>query len=118
MTDLSTLSADIHNNTLGAYLRRLWDAARAAGQAHGIWRPELGRFVTMEELEAMQARQLGVIHVDIISFFKPGDPAPSGYNEWHEWAKVQCKAGLRQSQCPTCNRWYFPQEKHNCEAQR
>ena len=116
MTDLTTLSADVHNNTLGAYLRQLWDA-RTNGQTHGIWRPRLGRFVTMEELVEMQAKQSRVIHVDIIPFFKPGDPAPSGYNEWHEWAEVQCKAGLRQSQCSTCNRWYFPHEKHNCEEQ-
>lgn len=54
MTDLSTLSADPANNTLGAYLRQLWDAARAAGQGHGIWRTELGRFVTMEELQKME----------------------------------------------------------------
>jgi len=54
MTDLSTLSADPGNNTLGAHLRRLWDAARATGQGHGIWRPELGRFVTMEELREME----------------------------------------------------------------
>ncbi len=53
MTDLTTLSADVHNNTLGAHLRRLWDAARAAGQGHGIWRMDLGRFVTMEELKEM-----------------------------------------------------------------
>lgn len=54
MTDLTTLSADPHNNTLGAHLRRLWDAARAAGQGHGIWRQELGKFVTMEELKEME----------------------------------------------------------------
>lgn len=54
MTDLSTLSADPHDNTLGAHLRRLWDAARATGQVHGIWRPELGKFVTMEELREME----------------------------------------------------------------
>jgi hypothetical protein len=55
-TDLSTLSADIHNNTLGQHLRQLWDAARATGQTHGIWRPQLGRFVTMEEVEEMEAQ--------------------------------------------------------------
>lgn len=55
MTDLTTLSADPHDNTLGAYLRSLWDAARAAGQVHGVWRPQLGKFVTMEELAKMEA---------------------------------------------------------------
>lgn len=53
MTDTTDLSADIHNNTLGAYLRAMWDA-RTSGQTHGIWRPELGKFVTMEELERME----------------------------------------------------------------
>lgn len=42
--------------------------------------------------------------------FKPGDPAPSGYLAWHEWAEVQHKAGLRQAQCPDCSRWKYPQE--------
>lgn len=48
---LTTLSADPQNNTLGQHLRQQWDAARAAGQSHGVWRPELGRFITMKELE-------------------------------------------------------------------
>ena len=26
--------------------------------------------------------------------YKPGDPPPTGYLEWHEWAEVQRKAGL------------------------
>lgn len=42
--------------------------------------------------------------------FKPGDPAPSGYLDWHAWADVQAKAGLRQTQCPDCSRWRFPQQ--------
>jgi len=25
--------------------------------------------------------------------FKPGDPAPTGYLEWHEWAEVQHRDG-------------------------
>lgn len=42
--------------------------------------------------------------------FKAGDPAPTGYLDWHEWAGVQRKAGLRQTQCPKCAKWQFPQE--------
>lgn len=34
-------------------------------------------------------------------------------DEWHEWAKAQAKAGLKQSQCPVCHLWKFPQEKCN-----
>jgi hypothetical protein len=49
----------------------------------------------------------------IISFtppFKPGDPAPTGYNDWHAWADVQHKAGLRQVTCGVCSLWKYPQE--------
>lgn len=42
--------------------------------------------------------------------YKPGDPAPIGYLEWHEWADVQIKAGLKQQQCGKCSKWFFPQE--------
>lgn len=42
--------------------------------------------------------------------FKAGDPAPSGYLDWHEWAQVQHKAGLRQVECPRCSKWKYPQE--------
>lgn len=42
--------------------------------------------------------------------FKPGDPPPSGYLAWHEWADVQHKAGLRQKECCVCCRWKYPQE--------
>jgi hypothetical protein len=43
--------------------------------------------------------------------FKPGDPPPSeGYLQWHEWADVQRKAGIRQVKCPSCGLWRTPQE--------
>lgn len=42
--------------------------------------------------------------------YKPGDPAPEGYLERHEWAKVQHKAGLRQEKCGLCGKWNYPQE--------
>lgn len=42
--------------------------------------------------------------------FKPGDLPPSGYLNWHAWAEVQDKAGLRQKQCSRCGLWRFPQE--------
>lgn len=43
--------------------------------------------------------------------YKPGDPAPKGYGKWHEWARVQYSAGLRQYQCKRCGLWRFPQEE-------
>ena len=42
--------------------------------------------------------------------YRPGDQAPTGYLEWHEWAEVQHKAGLRQKQCGRCGLWRFPQQ--------
>lgn len=50
--------------------------------------------------------------VDIIPFFKAGDPAPEGYTEWHDWAAVQHGAGRRQSLCEH-QKWVFPGE--GCE---
>ena len=48
--------------------------------------------------------------------FKAGDPSPEGYIQWHEWARVQHKAGLRQRRCWSCGLWRFPQEK--CHGSR
>jgi hypothetical protein len=43
--------------------------------------------------------------------YNPGDmPPPQGYLEWHEWAEIQHKAGLRQKECGRCGKWYYPQE--------
>lgn len=56
-----------------------------------------------------------IIHINIIPLFKPGDPAPSGYSAWHDWAEVQYKSGIRPAQCPACYRWFFPQEQHDCK---
>lgn len=48
--------------------------------------------------------------IDFVEKFKPGDPAPEGYLAWHEWARVQCEAGLKQVHCPKCMLLRFPQE--------
>lgn len=42
--------------------------------------------------------------------YKPGDLPPEGYLAWHEWAEVQRKAGIKQSQCGKCGLWRTPQE--------
>ncbi|WP_259665472.1 hypothetical protein [Rhizobium bangladeshense] len=49
-------------------------------------------------------------HIHIIPTYRGGDPAPKGYLEWHEWARVQLRAGLRQAKCQKCGRYKFPQE--------
>ena len=41
--------------------------------------------------------------------FKKGDPPPKGYMDWHEWAGVQHRAGLRQVR-RACGKYHFPQE--------
>ena len=56
---------------------------------------------------------MSALHVACIleqARYKPGDQAPDGYLEWHEWAEVQHKAGLRQKQCGRCGLWRFPQQ--------
>jgi polyferredoxin len=42
--------------------------------------------------------------------FKPGDQAPEGYLDWHEWAETQHKSGLRQKECGRCGKWKYPQQ--------
>jgi hypothetical protein len=52
----------------------------------------------------------GLVCLLIEPDFKPGDPPPSGYNNWHAWARVQDRAGLKQRRCWKCGLWRFPQE--------
>ena len=52
----------------------------------------------------------GRIFIDITPDFKPGDPPPDGYVAWHEWARVQLKAKLKQARCGVCGLLRFPQE--------
>ena len=47
--------------------------------------------------------------------YKKGDPRPEGYLDWHEWARVQHRAGLRQRQCCMCSKWKYPQELSSIE---
>ena len=56
----------------------------------------------------------------VIPDFKPGDMPPTGYLEKQEWARVQMRAGKRQTQCRKCKRWYFPQEwpTHTCKGRQ
>jgi hypothetical protein len=42
--------------------------------------------------------------------YRPGDLPPEGYLQWHAWANVQRKAGIKQVECPTCCLWRTPQE--------
>jgi hypothetical protein len=49
--------------------------------------------------------------------YKPGDLPPKGYLEWHEWADVQHKAGIKQFRCKRCGKWLTPQEEDGHMAQ-
>lgn len=44
--------------------------------------------------------------------FEAGDQPPPkhAYTDWHAWAEVQHKAGLRQVECGKCGLWKYPQE--------
>jgi uncharacterized OB-fold protein len=48
--------------------------------------------------------------------YKVGSLPPEGYIAWDEWAKAQEAGGLKQTQCPKCELWLFPQEMkvHHC----
>ena len=51
--------------------------------------------------------------------YKPGDLPPTGYLEWHEWAEVQRKAGIKQRQSAKCGLWKTPQELAiTCEGEK
>lgn len=53
-----------------------------------------------------------IVHLSVRPKFKPGDlpPPNAGYLDWHEWAEVQRKAGIKQQECGKCGRWNTPQE--------
>jgi hypothetical protein len=56
---------------------------------------------------------VGSVHAHVCgdgADFKPGDAPPEGYLAWHEWARVQRRAGLHQRRCGVCARWKFPVE--------
>lgn len=55
-------------------------------------------------------RRKGLICLLIPGTFKKGDMPPSGYVDWHEWARTQHRGGLRQSWCRFNERYEFPQE--------
>lgn len=48
--------------------------------------------------------------ITVAGCYKPGDMPPDGYLEWHEWAEVQRKAGIKQVACGRCGKWKTPQE--------
>ena len=50
------------------------------------------------------------MHLLVMPEYKAGDPEPTGYLQWHEWAAVQHKAGLRSKECGRCGRWNYPQQ--------
>lgn len=50
------------------------------------------------------------VYLELVGDYKSGDPAPSGYSDWFEWAKVQHRGGLRQKRCGGCLKYWFPQE--------
>ena len=37
-------------------------------------------------------------------------PMKLGYLEWYYYCEASEKAGYKQTQCPTCKRWLWPDE--------
>jgi hypothetical protein len=54
-------------------------------------------------------------HILVMPAYEVGSQAPEGYLQWHEWAEIQHKAGLRQVQCGQCLLWRYPQELSGAE---
>lgn len=50
------------------------------------------------------------VRILVMPKYKAGDLPPEGYLQWHEWADIQRKAGIKQTECPTCSKWQTPQE--------
>ena len=50
-------------------------------------------------------------HIDFMPAYKVGDPEPSGYLQWHEFAAVQTRHGIHQQVCSVCYDWFFPQSQ-------
>lgn len=50
-----------------------------------------------------------MVSLSITGIYKVGDPPPTGYVAWHEWARVQYNGGLRQT-CGADGKWRFPKE--------
>lgn len=48
--------------------------------------------------------------LEYVGDYAPGDPPPDGYCDWHAWAEIQYKSGLRQKRCGICSLFAFPQE--------
>lgn len=47
--------------------------------------------------------------------FRPGDPRPSGYNDFFEWCRVQERAGHRMKSCSHCCKWWYDFEDCGCK---
>ena len=45
----------------------------------------------------------------VTPLFRVGDPRTEGYLEWHEWARIQYRGGLRQTRGAD-GKWRFPSE--------
>ena len=50
--------------------------------------------------------------LEVAPTFKPGDmpPTTGSYLDWHEWARVQEAAGIKQVECVSCGRFKTPQK--------
>jgi len=99
---IDVLAADCENGVK-------WLNERAAADFKKAY-PHLSAAIDAIRRGADDVRSDSSVHLLVMPDFKPGDPKPEGYLQWHEWAEVQQKAGLRQKECGRCGRWKYPQE--------
>ena len=50
---------------------------------------------------------------ELKQLYPKGAAPPRSYTAWFDWAEAQLAHGLKQTQCPECGRWVFPQEARN-----
>lgn len=92
----------------------------------GSWCPSFGQTAQKEKVDdtacAERYRRVKILPMSFVldasRKFSPGDQPPTGYGEWHEWAKAQHGTGLRQRRCPSCLLWKFPQEVCGCAGKK
>lgn len=67
-----------------------------------------------------QQKRLRIQHqpskAELMKEYPKGCPRPFGYAAFFDWAAAQFGHGLKQSRCPKCLRWTFPQENCACDG--
>ena len=60
----------------------------------------------------MKKKLKAKIFLDVGRAYKVGDPIPHGYIDRQEWARVHMRAGIKQTLCQKCRKYFFTTENH------